>query len=71
MFDKKWYEHEKRCFLHLLYHLDNVPSKAIQRFFREHLLKPTAKPCLPNLRNFMGVPIKTNQMIIALDLPPT
>jgi hypothetical protein len=69
MFDEKWFEHEKRCFLHLSYHPDDLPSKAIQRFFREHLLEPPAEPCLPDLRNFSGVPIETNQMIIAYHRP--
>ncbi len=48
---------------------DNLPPKAIQRLFREHLLEPTAKPCLPNLHNFMGVSIDTNRMIIAYHCP--
>jgi hypothetical protein len=53
MFDKKWYKHEKRYFLHLPFHPDD----------------PTAKPRLPALHNHLDVLIVTNRMIIAYHRP--
>jgi hypothetical protein len=69
MFDKKWYKHEKRYFLHLPFHPDDPSSRVIQRLFCQHLLEPTAKPRLPALHNHLDVLIVTNRMIIAYHRP--
>jgi hypothetical protein len=68
-FDEKWWEHEKRCFLHLPYHPDDPPSTVVQRLFRRHLLSPPAEPHLSDLRNLLECPLGTNRMIIAYHRP--
>ena len=68
-FDEKWWEHEKRCFLHLPYHPDDPPSRSVQRLFRQHLLSPTAEPHLQDLRNHLACPLGTNRLIVAYHRP--
>ncbi len=68
-FNEKWWEFEKRCFLHLPFHPDDPSSRVVQRLFRQHLLSPTAEPPLPELRNHLGHPLETNRLIIAYHRP--
>jgi hypothetical protein len=68
-FDEKWWEFEKRCFLHLPFRPDDPSSRVIQRLFRQHLLSPPAEPPLPELRNHLGHPLETNRLIIAYHRP--
>ena len=43
------FDDEKRCYLHLTYRPQDLPSTVIQQIFRNTLLLPAGKPPLPQL----------------------